>query len=145
MQIHMQAVPSGSGRLSLGVLPEQQQSFAVSHDAHNSGKALITAALSKMGFTMRSGKVGQQHKVLCVPQTGPAHMHFGNATCQHLSVIGPTKHCRLDWTSCGKYNTRASCITADDLCRTGSVRYCPYQQKLSVLPCTSLPVSCPFM
>ncbi|KAL0023705.1 hypothetical protein WJX79_004777 [Trebouxia sp. C0005] len=52
----IQAVPSGSGRLSLGALQDQQHSFAVSHCAHPSGKALITAALSKMGFTMRSGK-----------------------------------------------------------------------------------------
>ncbi len=68
----LQAVPSGSGRLSLGALQDQQQSFAVSHATHPSGKALITAALSKTGFTMRSGKVSQQHKVVCVSQTGHA-------------------------------------------------------------------------
>ena len=78
MQTHMQAVPSGSGRLSLGALQEQQQSFAVSHATHPSGKALITAALSEMGFAMRSGKVGQQHKVMCVSQMGLARMHPEN-------------------------------------------------------------------
>ncbi|DBA96007.1 TPA: hypothetical protein ACH3X1_001511 [Trebouxia sp. C0004] len=52
----IQAVPSGSGRLSLGPFQEQQQSFAVSHATQSSGKALITTALSKMGFTMQSGK-----------------------------------------------------------------------------------------
>jgi len=78
MQSHMQAVPSGSGRLSLGALQEQQQSFAVSHATHPSGKALITAALSEMGFAMRSGKVGQQHKVMCVSQMGLARMHPEN-------------------------------------------------------------------
>ncbi len=87
----MQAVPSGSGRLSLGALQEQQQSFAVSHATYPSGKALITAALSRMAFTMQSGKVSQQHKGLCVIQTGFARMHFETVTHQHLSVIGPTK------------------------------------------------------
>ena len=54
----MQAVPSGSGRISLAVLQEQQQPFAVSCVSHVSGKALMTAALSKLGLaSMRSGKV----------------------------------------------------------------------------------------
>ena len=73
MQIDMQAVPSGSGRLSLGALQEQQQSFVVSHAAHASGKALITAALSQIGFTMRSGKVGRQDKIVCVSNRSCLH------------------------------------------------------------------------
>ena len=64
----MQAVPSGSGRISLATLQEQQQPFALSCTSHMSGKALMTAALSQMGLTsMRSGKVchGQPLSLLC--------------------------------------------------------------------------------
>lgn len=53
----MQAVPSGSGWLILDAF-EEQQLPSNSHGTHASGKALITAALSKMGLpAMRSGKV----------------------------------------------------------------------------------------
>ena len=43
---YMQAVPSGSGRLNVGNLQEVQPI-----GSHTSGKALITAALTKMGLT----------------------------------------------------------------------------------------------
>lgn len=47
----MQAVPSGSGRISLSALQDQQQPVTSSPGSDASGKALITAALSKMGVS----------------------------------------------------------------------------------------------
>ena len=136
----LQAVPSGSGRLGLGALQDQQQSFAVSHAAHPSDKALITAALSKIGFTMRSDKVSQHTRFcVCLKQVLLACNLRLYLISICLSLALPSRMQDKMRTSCGRYNTCASIITADYLCQTGFSRYCLGQQKLSVLPCTFLP------
>lgn len=49
----MQAVPSGSGRFGVESVQDMQ-----SGSSHDSGKAVVTAALAKMGLTLRrSAKV----------------------------------------------------------------------------------------
>ena len=61
----MQAVPSGSGRLSVGNLQEVQPIGG----SHASGKALITAALAKMGLTSRhSAKASFEKSINVVPK-----------------------------------------------------------------------------
>ena len=64
----MQAVPSGSGRLNLGALQNKQLSSG-HHGSHASGKALITAALSKMAPSCLPSKKVSSAAMACAPNT----------------------------------------------------------------------------
>ena len=89
----MQAVPSGSGRLILDAF-EEQQLPSNSHGTHASGKALITAALSKMGLpAMRSGKV--KSAMTSAPNT--AYCTFPLGVLLGLSSIARLQTCK--WVS----------------------------------------------